>query len=791
MIYLKNKLSKFTLILISIFCTLNLQAQLTADITPKGDRDVLEDKSTWVEVVSKRNVFSSTYKTPDNRLITHYSKQPLNYYNYKKELVPINKVPTTNPSGLTASDQPNAVSLLLNGAVMIQTNNGSPIIYSENCKINGTPISFSQIKNNGVNSTMQSNITGLTKTFEHRFNALKYNYVLKTPIINGNNNLIIEEDITMPKGSKVQPDYNYGKKDKNGWTGSLVIVSDKDEKIGSIQGAVCYDANNNSIVAAYQYKKVNGIQKLKIIVPKSWINNPSRVYPITIDPLVTGPLSTFGGPTIPSCISPLSGSDSIQVTIPANVSVTGVFVSGSFYANPFTTAIMNDGAMYFSSSCGTSNSYTTTAPAGLSPGTAYLTATNLNNPLLCCVPQSCTSQTFYLTMHVTRTVGGTGCNATYIYHNPTSAYPFEAYVEGRTIESFGPIWSVSPTTVCSDECDLTSSVFIKYGVPPFTVTHPWMPGSITAGNPSGCSTSTQIVNLSLTNPNCPWYCDTITSILVPAPTVIDACGDSITGLLPFSIGINETPTVTASPDTITICSGESFNTTITPCLPTSVVNWSGNSNSGTGTSISEVLTNTSSTVSTTIYQVSADNSGCQSDTISVIVNTVPLPLAGFTITPSPVIVSSPAIFKDNSTIFGNNVTNWLWAFGDGNISNDQNPIHTYTEAGTFTVCLTIGTEEGCIDTICEDIVVIPAELELPNVVTPNDDGMNDILYFKYLEFLGTNSLQVFNRWGQLMFEQNNYKNDWAPKDLVDGTYYYVLTVQNGETFTSFLEIINK
>lgn len=789
MIYFKNKLSQFTLILISIFWTFNLQGQITTDLTPKDNRDILQDKSSWIEVVNKRNVFSSTYKTPDNRLITHYSKQPINYFNSKEELVPIEIVPVSTSLGLSASNQPNPVTLLLNGSVKINNKEGSPIVYSKNCKLNGNPISFSQIKSNGVNSTMQSNITGLTKTFEHRFNALKYNYVLSNPFVNGNKNLIIEEDISMPAGAKIKPDYNYGKKDKNGWLGSLVIVSDEDKEIGSIQGAICYDANNNSIVAAYQYEKVNGTQKLKIIVPKSWVNDPSRVYPITIDPLVTGPLATFGGPTIPSCISPLSGSDSILVTIPANVSVTGVFVSGSFYANPFTTAIMNDGAMYFSTSCATSNSYTTTAPAGLSPGTAYLTATNLNNPLLCCVPQSCASQTFYLTMHVTRTVGGAGCNATYIYHNPVSAYPFEAYVEGRTIEGFGPIWNVTPATVCSDDCDLSSSLFVKYGVPPFTVTHPWMAGSVTAGNPSGCSTSTQIINLSLTNPNCPWYCDTISQISVPAPIIVDACGDSLTGLLPFIIGINETPTVSASPDTLTICSGESFNTTLTPCLPTSIINWSGNSNSGTGTTISEVLTNTSSTVSSTTYLVSAVNNGCQSDTISVVVNTVPLPVAGFTITPNPAIVNSPVNFNDNSTVFGNNASSWFWTFGDGDFSSLQNPSHTYLEPGTFTVCLIMGTGEGCIDTICEDIVVIPAVLELPNVVTPNGDAMNDALYFKYLEFLGTNSLKVYNRWGQVMFEQENYKNDWVPKDLIDGTYYYILTVENGDTFTSFLEVI--
>ncbi|MCB0805784.1 MAG: PKD domain-containing protein [Bacteroidales bacterium] len=49
---------------------------------------------------------------------------------------------------------------------------------------------------------------------------------------------------------------------------------------------------------------------------------------------------------------------------------------------------------------------------------------------------------------------------------------------------------------------------------------------------------------------------------------------------------------------------------------------------------------------------------------------------------------------------------WLWDFGDGNTSSEQNPIHTYNVFGEFEVCLTIWAEAGsCSDNICMDVVI--------------------------------------------------------------------------------------
>lgn len=62
-------------------------------------------------------------------------------------------------------------------------------------------------------------------------------------------------------------------------------------------------------------------------------------------------------------------------------------------------------------------------------------------------------------------------------------------------------------------------------------------------------------------------------------------------------------------------------------------------------------------------------------------------------------------FTDLST----SADSWSWDFGDGNMSNEQSPSHSYASAGTYTVCLE--TSNGCsTDTSCQTVGPVPVEL---------------------------------------------------------------------------------
>lgn len=61
------------------------------------------------------------------------------------------------------------------------------------------------------------------------------------------------------------------------------------------------------------------------------------------------------------------------------------------------------------------------------------------------------------------------------------------------------------------------------------------------------------------------------------------------------------------------------------------------------------------------------------------------------------------IFTDSST---GDIYNWLWDFGDGSFSQEQNPVHTYMDGGDYEVCLSIFSDQGdiqCADEFCADI----------------------------------------------------------------------------------------
>jgi len=75
------------------------------------------------------------------------------------------------------------------------------------------------------------------------------------------------------------------------------------------------------------------------------------------------------------------------------------------------------------------------------------------------------------------------------------------------------------------------------------------------------------------------------------------------------------------------------------------------------------------------------------------------------------------------------------------------------------------------------------EIEIPNGFTPNGDGMNDIWELSDLSELYPNmQIQVFNRWGQMVFSSKGYSNPWNGKrhgqDLPTATYYYIIALSN-------------
>jgi hypothetical protein len=134
--------------------------------------------------------------------------------------------------------------------------------------------------------------------------------------------------------------------------------------------------------------------------------------------------------------------------------------------------------------------------------------------------------------------------------------------------------------------------------------------------------------------------------------------------------------------------------------------------------------------------------------------------------------------------------------------DEESPTYIYSSAGTYEVYFHYRTFYGCEDTneVHIPMKVEPVQIKATSVITSNDDGIND--YFRIYEDSGSggtggngggykstkdatepidlskyflsNTLIIFNRYGQKIFEATDYKNDWDAKGVSDGVYFYIL-----------------
>ena len=67
-------------------------------------------------------------------------------------------------------------------------------------------------------------------------------------------------------------------------------------------------------------------------------------------------------------------------------------------------------------------------------------------------------------------------------------------------------------------------------------------------------------------------------------------------------------------------------------------------------------------------------------------------------------------------------------------------------------------------------------IQPPNIITPNNDGSNDVFVIKSLDLFPGSSLTIYDRWGKEVFKTDNYLNDWGAEGLDDGTYFWVIVL---------------
>jgi gliding motility-associated-like protein len=173
------------------------------------------------------------------------------------------------------------------------------------------------------------------------------------------------------------------------------------------------------------------------------------------------------------------------------------------------------------------------------------------------------------------------------------------------------------------------------------------------------------------------------------------------------------------------------------------------------------------------------NGACPPSTDTVLITILPPTLPAFAGNDTTIVV-------DEITLNGNNPAagSGIWSIvsGGGNINapSTYNSFVNSIQSGLNTLQWSItdvcGTTQDLID-------VTYVEVELPNAISPNGDVINDNFEIPYITSFKTVEIKIINRWGNLVYEDTNYKNNWfgtnkGGEPLAEDTYFYVLKLNN-------------
>ena len=206
-----------------------------------------------------------------------------------------------------------------------------------------------------------------------------------------------------------------------------------------------------------------------------------------------------------------------------------------------------------------------------------------------------------------------------------------------------------------------------------------------------------------------------------------------------------------------------------------VIKWNWDFGDG-GTSTKKTPSHTYDAGTYTVKLNVEAQSGCKAELeVPNLIEAYPKPKAWFEVDPEIATINDPTFNFTNKTTNG---STWLWNFGEpgsgSNTSTFEHPIHTYESEGDYIIWLVATSDKGCKDSVMRAVKVIVDEIEVPNVITPNGDGVNDYFKIKNIERIESSTLRIYNRWGKKIFEASPYQNNWNGNGAADGVYYWEL-----------------
>jgi gliding motility-associated-like protein len=247
-----------------------------------------------------------------------------------------------------------------------------------------------------------------------------------------------------------------------------------------------------------------------------------------------------------------------------------------------------------------------------------------------------------------------------------------------------------------------------------------------------------------------------------------------------------------------------FNPSVTfGCVPLSVTFTNNSSGPYTNSlwNFGNAVTSTAQNATTTLpspgcYDISLivyNAAGC-ADTLTMdsLVCAVPGPQASFTATTSVIDYFTGQLELNNNSLGA--ISNNFWTFGDGSPNSIlENPTHYFPDQtpADYLVTLTVTDTNGCIDTASAVFTLIELlNIYVPNSITIDGDGLNDVFLpvISNVDIIGRYELQIFNRWGAMVFETTTPSEGWNgrykdSKDVQLGLYNWKITYTDNKMVT--------
>jgi gliding motility-associated-like protein len=211
----------------------------------------------------------------------------------------------------------------------------------------------------------------------------------------------------------------------------------------------------------------------------------------------------------------------------------------------------------------------------------------------------------------------------------------------------------------------------------------------------------------------------------------------------------------------TICLGQSVQLFVTGA---NRYDWS----PSLGLSNSTIANPIASPASTTIYTITGhDNFNCFADTATIPITVFPNPVFNIIEDNVTIAVGNSVAIKTKSS---NDIVNWQWLPSTNlSCSNCAEPIASPSNTTVYKAIATNGGGCRAEDQITINVFCNNGNIFIPNTFSPNNDGFNDVFFPRGKGISGVRSLQIFNRWGAVVFQKTNFAiND--PSFGWDGTF---------------------